>query len=430
MKGKKLLLLVCLVCTLASLFTVLSASAAAEPVKLFGTEGPAPADGSINMSANMYIMGTRFEVKDGKMVGFQLDDLSTVGPVKGILRIYKWKEDYQKTTSEKPLVQQLIDVTATEAQFETYVVNFDGVYAEGEYLATVQSEGPMFLWTHQLLDGIHCYLNGTEYTYGTFKVSYLRDVSATVKSSDQDFDASVKINTEQVIPAYGMGANLDETINFQLFNYYNAATRFTVSEGKFLGIVLDDAVMMEDDTELVVWVYPWNQDYETTVAGTPKYYGSHLLPLHDGGDPVDTFVRFDRAFAEGEYLVVLEAMGPISVWSHGLKDGVSTYFDEKEWETATMKIGYIADASALLDERPVETPTPSPEPTATPEITGTPVVTANPTSNPTPAPSSQVDGDSAESESGPMVWIVLAAVAVVAIVVVILIVGKKRSRKA
>lgn len=416
----------CLLFTVLFFCSVLPAAAAADTVKLYGTEGPAPADGSSKMNANSYTLGIRFEVKDGKMVGFVLDDLFTDRAVKGVLRIYRWSGDYRTTTSAKPLVQKLIDVTKKEAQFETYTVPFDGAYAEGTYLATLQAEGPMYLWTHQFLDGITCYRSGEEYVYGTFKASYLRDPSASVKNSEKDYDESAQINTEQVVPTYGMGPNEDGTVNFQLMNYYSAGQKFTVKGGKFTGLVLDDAVVEGDDAELTVWVYKWDTDYATTIGGTPQYYGVSLLPMWDGGEHVDSYIRFDRAFAEGDYLVVLEADGPCSVWSHGLLDGVVTFFDEEEYTTATMKIAYIMDPEAELDERPVETPTPAPSQEPTPVISSTPAAKPTPTASPTGKPQ-----EKQEDGSVPIVlWIALGVVAAGGIAAAVILLVKKKNRKA
>ncbi len=363
MKRGKYRVAACLLGLVILLAAALPAAAETAVIWLFGTEGPAPADGSVKMSANTNVLATKFEVKDGNMVGFVLNDLSIDRGCKAILQIYSWNTDYDTTVSSQPLVRKLVETEGTAPKNETVNVPFDGVYGEGVYLATLRADGPMYLWTHQLLDGITCYRDGELYEYGTFKVSYLRDPDAAVSSSETDYDAGASISLETVVPVYGMGATEDGRSNFNLQEFTSLGQKFTVKKGKFTGLLLDDAVMGEEETIVTVWVYQWDTDYTTTIAGTPKYYGVSAFPKWDGGEHVDSYIRFDRAFAEGEYLVVFQSENDCSLWAHGPLDGVLNFMDGEANPHSVMKIAYLADPEAELDERPVNTPIPGGTPT-------------------------------------------------------------------
>ncbi len=423
----------CLLVCMMTVGMLLPVSAEASTVDLFAAgaslEEPTPYS---NINANSNEVASMFEVKNGKMVGFVLSSLSNNVAAKGILKIYKWDTNYAKTTSQKAVIQLGFNAPAVSEPTD-FRINFDGAYAEGKYLAVIKAESALLIWTHHPLDGVSCFIDGSPYTTGSFKLQYVVDPAKPAKNSDKDFDSGLTVSTVTTVPLFGSGAALDGAVNFQLYTYYCLATKFTNDRGKLVGLVLDDTRIEGDDGELTVWLYKWDTDYETTVKSVPCYYKVYTLPMTDEANPdVDRILEFDRAFAEGEYLALFETEDSmISFWAHAPKEGVELYVDDEPYTDAedafmaTLKIAYLADPAAELDERPVDYPTPEPskEPTPTPSVTVTPKPTptkADPT--PTTAPKG---GDSNSS----WIWIVVIAVVVVAAVAAAVVIVMKKKKK-
>ncbi len=399
-------------------------SAESEKVALHGTDGSVPEDGVIKHGANNYILATKFDVTGGKMVGFYLDDLNTDAACQGRLRIYRWNQDYPTTVAGEPLIQKLVKVTdSTFDKIESYPVPFDGAYEEGTYLAVLQSDGPMFLWNHPKAEGITCYRNGEVYQSGTFKVSYLRDASVTAHPSAKDMEKIDSFSAVLAIPACGEGVSESGTLTYQLYSYNTVAQKITVANGRFVGLFINDAIVEYDDVHVTVTLYRWQEDYDTTLSGTPVYSKEHLVLLPEEGTYSSPRMMFGRAYAEGDYLVVLEADGMCAIWAHGPRDGIFCYADDDFVEGTTLQIGYLADPDAELDERPVESSPDKATPSATPNNTPSP--TAKLSGSPTSAAS---DNHSKEKEDSPMLFWVLAAVLLILVIIAILLLIWKKKK--
>lgn len=237
-------------------------------------------------------------------------------------------------------------------------------------------------------------------------------------------------------------------------NHYSSAIEFTVPEGKsFYGYVLSAAPTWnaQENSNLEATIYAWNNDYDTTVEGTPL--GTFLEEQHV--DNINIVMNFGVILPPGKYVIYMVAEDdPIGAWG-GTVDNVAFdalfYFDDTEEEN-----WFPYSEILLLDgtEHAIELPTPGPtaepteKPTAAPteeatEIPATdvpatdvPATDVPATGEPVSEPTANNGGEDKSGESegkkglskGAVTGIIAGAVVAVCAVVAI-IVGVKKKKK-
>ncbi len=289
------------------------------------------------------VLGTRFAVSDACLSGFVLSSLNCSGPVTGTISVYKWNSDYATTTAAEPVVRDTV-LIARGGWFDSdYYVVFDHAIEAGEYLVTLSSSGAMYYWLHAPVEGVTCYTNGTEYPGGSFKIQAILDTEA---GNASDGVISHKKSFE---PLYDPASGDANASSFNNGEKGDLATRFTVSNGNFAGVMMDS---MSWDNLARIRVFAWDTDYNTTVAQTPLIDCFADRTFASGSN---SLVMFDEALAAGEYLILFSG-GPITLWVHGPVDGVKTYVGGTEWTTGTLKISYVKDVDTSKSDEGEEPP--------------------------------------------------------------------------
>lgn len=187
MKLFKSFLNCCIIIALIACIIPIPVSAAELTVGIFSSG--ASADGESKMDISSFALASKFKVTEGRFVGFLLNELYTVTTEnQGTVKIYKWNTDYATTIAKQPIFNGIIEnqvynSSANPATDNDYIIKFNRAYIEGEYLAVIQGEDSMFLWTHKVKDGVTSFIDGEVYVDGSFKMSYIVDNEAKVNES-------------------------------------------------------------------------------------------------------------------------------------------------------------------------------------------------------------------------------------------------------
>ena len=241
----------------------------------------------------------------------------------------------------------------------------------------------------------------------------------TLRQNNEEPNTNID-SQEVIIAAYGNGASADGLSYIQVGNYASVAHKFSVKNGKFTGIVFNDLFLETGYGEIELKVYKWKDDYDTTTSQTPIYHNVIEAESGGPGQYEHFYVRFDRAYALGDYLVEISCYDGLNLWAHATKEGVTSYLDGDVYEEGTLKLDIIENLFAELDERPVYTPEPTETPEPTPTLETTPTQTAAETEKPTETGEKDDKGN-----TGIIIGVVVVAIIAVAAIVFIIIRSKK-----
>lgn len=147
----------------------------------------ASSDGLSNLPlSTVESVGQAFTVDSGKLTGFVINSLVIETELAEVtLKLYKWDTDYTTTVKRAPAFEKLY-VLEPDPDRENYncEMMFDGcTFAEGKYLVTLESLDGANLWTHAAKENVSAYVDGAEYSGGTFKLSYLVNDHAQVNET-------------------------------------------------------------------------------------------------------------------------------------------------------------------------------------------------------------------------------------------------------
>ena len=161
----------------------------------------ASSDGLSNIPlSTVESVGQAFTVESGKLTGFVINSLVIETEIAEVtLKLYKWDTDYTTTVKHTPAFEKLY-VLEPDPERENYncEMMFDGcAFAEGKYLVTLESLDGANLWTHAAKDGVSAYVDGAEYSGGTFKLSYLVNDYAQVNETPVQTETSAPISTDE-----------------------------------------------------------------------------------------------------------------------------------------------------------------------------------------------------------------------------------------
>lgn len=130
--------------------------------------------------------------------------------------------------------------------------------------------------------------------------------------------------------------------------------KFNVSQGKLVGVVIPS--WYDAPSSSVIILYRWNSDYNTSVQSGPIYTGV----IEDNGsgwvDPGqrDHYVKFDRAFAEGDYLLVIQRKEDraLHVPTRSAFSGAIAFLEGDEIPNLSFQLSVLVDSAAQLNETP------------------------------------------------------------------------------
>ncbi|MBE7067074.1 MAG: hypothetical protein E7385_05930 [Ruminococcaceae bacterium] len=176
------------------------------------------------------------------------------------------------------------------------------------------------------------------------------------------------------------------------------------------------------NTEATFYVYPWNNDYQTTLTGTPIY--TNVIYNHINN--MDCVINFDTPITEGSYLFVL-TNGKAGIDENGAAGGQPVvWLHEKNAEsTAQFYInGEISENAFYAD---YELLTGYPEKVVEPENPTTPSPTEKP-ADPTQKPSDPTQGPVENPPTGEAMPVFGLTVLVLTSVVAVLYIFSKTKR--
>lgn len=133
-----------------------------------------------------------------------------------------------------------------------------------------------------------------------------------------------------------------------------AGQKFTVSDGNFVGMVIPSWYVGNLDVYVVV--YKWDTDYSTTIRSSALFVD--LIKASSPGvwvDPgqQDFEIKFDRAFAPGDYLVTyMNYADPLYLPTVERMEGAVAFLDGKELEGVTYRTTVITDDEVTVNEEP------------------------------------------------------------------------------
>jgi hypothetical protein len=338
------------------------------------------------------------------------------------LILYKWDTDYRTTISGSPIFSDMIEDSVSQGWVNPgeadFTVDFDRAFAEGEYLLVYYrlSGNPLHIPTHAAHSDSVAYFEQEVYENVSYRINCIVDPAAELNE-----EPNTNIDSQEVIiAAYGNGASADGLSYIQVGNYASVAHKFSVKNGKFTGIVFNDLFLETGYGEIELKVYKWKDDYDTTTSQTPIYHNVIEAESGGPGQYEHFYVRFDRAYALGDYLVEISCYDGLNLWAHATKEGVTSYLDGDVYEEGTLKLDIIENLFAELDERPVYTPEPTETPEPTPTLETTPTQTAAETEKPTETGEKDDKGN-----TGIIIGVVVVAIIAVAAIVFIIIRSKK-----
>jgi len=388
-------------------------------IKMYSDE-EAP-DGSRFKNTGEGIVAVRLNVKGGKFVGLVVPSWYAA-PMSTALILYKWDTDYRTTISGSPIFSDMIEDSVSQGWVNPgeadFTVDFDRAFAEGEYLLVYYrlSGNPLHIPTHAAHSDSVAYFEQEVYENVSYRINCIVDPAAELNE-----EPNTNIDSQEVIiAAYGNGASADGLSYIQVGNYASVAHKFSVKNGKFTGIVFNDLFLETGYGEIELKVYKWKDDYDTTTSQTPIYHNVIEAESGGPGQYEHFYVRFDRAYALGDYLVEISCYDGLNLWAHATKEGVTSYLDGDVYEEGTLKLDIIENLFAELDERPVYTPEPTETPEPTPTLETTPTQTAAETEKPTETGEKDDKGN-----TGIIIGVVVVAIIAVAAIVFIIIRSKK-----
>lgn len=316
-------------------------------VDLHGTSGDTATE---NPLASVSVLtqgdvGPRFTA-DSSVSGIVIKGGGFGAPIR--VRAYAWDTDYATTVAARPLVDCLSDPLYVSGTWN--YVPFDTSLPAGEYLVLLSmTTADAWFWVASPVTGVQTYIAGQEYATGTVVMAYVKDIDTSEKPQPEP-----ELPQKTTVPAYGDGADTSGRADFWT-QVATVATKYDITEGKFVGFVIHAARFDSATTTdpVKASIYKWNKDYATTVASQA------ILSLDlDGSNHVngEDFVvdLAPYALAEGEYLIVLEG-GAMAIWAHNVKEGVSTFIENgTPYTTGTLKMSYIADPSVAVNEPEVD----------------------------------------------------------------------------
>ncbi len=419
MSVKKTVLYILALTLVISSMSIMTGIAAESKIDMFGAE--AAKDGSRFKNTGEGTVAVQLNVTGGKFVGLVVPSWYSA-PSSTIITLHKWDTDYTKTINSAPIFADLIVDDENTGWIDPgqhdFTVKFERAFAEGKYLLVYRkSEGePLHIPTRSVNNNSVAYFNGTVYENVSYQVSCLIDAQAALNETP-----NIKVNPSNIVyPAYGTGASSDGESFLPAINYDTIGHYFKVTEGRLTGFVINSLFLDYETANIEIKVYKWKTDYTTTLKETPVFDKTFEATFN--GVYKDFKMEFERAYAEGEYLVIIYSEDGLKLWSHAQKDGVVTYLNDEPYEGGTIKVSYIANKDIELDERPVvaSTPEPTKEPTSTPEKTATSVPTATPN-----ATDDKDTGDKSTLGNNIIVIVVVVVVIAVAVVLIIILKGKR-----
>ncbi len=390
-------------------------------IKMYNDE--AAPDGSRFKNTGEGIVAVRLNVKGGKFVGLVVPSWYAA-PMSTALILYKWDTDYGTTISGSPIFSDMIEDSVSQGWVDPgeadFTVDFNRAFAEGEYLLVYYrlSGNPLHIPTHAAHPDSIAYFDQEVYENVSYRVSCIVDPAAELNEEpNNNIDSQ-----EVIIAAYGNGPSADGLSYISVGNYASVAHKFTVKNGKFTGIVFNDLFLEAGYGEIELKVYKWKDDYNTTTSQTPIYH--NIIEAESGGPGQyeNFYVRFDRAYALGDYLIEISCYDGLNLWAHATKEGVTSYLDGEVYEEGTLKIDIIENLFAELDERPVYTPEPTETPEPTPTVESTPTQTAAETEKPG---ETDKKGEKDSGNTGIIIGVAVVAVIAVAAIVYIIIRNSK-----
>ena len=390
-------------------------------IKMYNDE--AAPDGSRFKNTGEGIVAVRLNVKGGKFVGLVVPSWYAA-PMSTALILYKWDTDYGTTISGSPIFSDMIEDSVSQGWVDPgeadFTVDFNRAFAEGEYLLVYYrlSGNPLHIPTHAAHPDSIAYFDQEVYENVSYRVSCIVDPAAELNEEpNNNIDSQ-----EVIIAAYGNGPSADGLSYISVGNYASVAHKFTVKNGKFTGIVFNDLFLEAEYGEIELKVYKWKDDYNTTTSQTPIYH--NIIEAESGGPGQyeNFYVRFDRAYALGDYLIEISCYDGLNLWAHATKEGVTSYLDGEVYEEGTLKIDIIENLFAELDERPVYTPEPTETPEPTPTVESTPTQTAAETEKPG---ETDKKGEKDSGNTGIIIGVAVVAVIAVAAIVYIIIRNSK-----
>ncbi len=390
-------------------------------IKMYNDE--AAPDGSRFKNTGEGIVAVRLNVKGGKFVGLVVPSWYAA-PMSTALILYKWDTDYGTTISGSPIFSDMIEDSVSQGWVDPgeadFTVDFNRAFAEGEYLLVYYrlSGNPLHIPTHAAHPDSIAYFDQEVYENVSYRVSCIVDPAAELNEEpNNNIDSQ-----EVIIAAYGNGPSADGLSYISVGNYASVAHKFTVKNGKFTGIVFNDLFLEAGYGEIELKVYKWKDDYNTTTSQTPIYH--NIIEAESGGPGQyeNFYVRFDRAYALGDYLIEISCYDGLNLWAHAIKEGVTSYLDGEVYEEGTLKIDIIENLFAELDERPVYTPEPTETPEPTPTVESTPTQTAAETEKPG---ETDKKGEKDSGNTGIIIGVAVVAVIAVAAIVYIIIRNSK-----
>lgn len=393
--------------------TTVNALAAETVVKMYNEA--AAGDESRFKNTDEGTVAVQLNVKGGKFVGLEIPSWYNA-PSSTALILFKWDTDYNTTIKKDPIFTDVIEDMESSGWIDPgqndFTVKFDRAFAEGKYLLVYRKHAryPLHIPTHSAFEDSVAYFEGKVYENVSYRISCIVDPDAELNEAP-NIKVELDIN-EVIVPIYGTGASSDGLSYITVSTYESVAQKFTVANGKLTGFVINDLFVESGYAEIELYVYKWKDNYDETVKTTPIYANKFNAETGGAGSYEDFVMKFERAYAEGDYLVKIVSTDSVNLWAHALKGGVTGFIDGEEYLDGTLKLSYLVNSSAELDERPFEMPTPEPtqEPTPTPEATQTPTATPNVTEEP------KVD-----EGTNNVVFIILAIAAVVTIGAAVLI---------
>lgn len=327
---------------------------ASESIVKMHSADPAP-DGSRFKNTDEGVVAVSLDVKGGKFVGLIIPSWYDP-PTSTSIMLYKWDTDYQTTVSKMPIFSDLIEdlsdsgwVNPGEKDFR---VNFERAFAEGKYLLVFRknTDHALHIPTHAAYKDSVAYFNGELYENVSYRVSSIIDSDAELNE-----EPNVKFyDNEIIVAAYGVGASEDGESFFSVENYESVSHKFTVSGGKFTGFLFHSLFLQSGHAEFEFKIFRWMGSYADTVKENPIYINNFEAVSDGPSDHRDLKIFFERAYAEGDYLVQVICNDSFNLWSHAPKEGVTTYMNDEAYEYGTLKLSYVADKYAALDERPIE----------------------------------------------------------------------------
>lgn len=133
------------------------------------------------------------------------------------------------------------------------------------------------------------------------------------------------------------------------------AGKVKISRGKFTGVVVPSWYMGK--ISFAVIIYKWDTDYAKTAASSPLFAEAFEADAPGAWvDPgqQDFIVKFDRAFAEGEYLVMYRHVsdGPLYIPLKSAYDTSESYLNGNVIENTSYQFTCVADPDAALNDTP------------------------------------------------------------------------------